>query len=73
MSSKRKARDKRFYVNEAKKKRMSQYHLMPDSKGFLLFCNRHEKEAIREAYKLLNEYADQNETSNMPEVIVLKL
>ena len=28
-------------------------------KGFLITCNNREREAVREAYNLLNEYADQ--------------
>jgi tRNA acetyltransferase TAN1 len=32
--------------------------LAPDQRGFLISCNFREKEAIREAYVLLNEYAD---------------
>ena len=27
-------------------------------KGFLITCNNREKEAVKEAYNLLNEYAD---------------
>ena len=29
-----------------------------DMKGFLLTCNNREREAVREGYNLLNEYAD---------------
>ena len=33
--------------------------MCPGLKGFLLFCNNKERETIREAYNILNEYADQ--------------
>jgi len=53
-SLKRKAKNKQWYKGQKKRK----FSLCPDIKGFLLFCNHKEKEAIREAYNLLNEYAD---------------
>jgi len=53
-SLKRKAKNKQWYKGQKKRK----FALCPDIKGFLLFCNHKEKEAIREAYNLLNQYAD---------------
>jgi len=44
-----------WYKQQAKKRKFS---LCPDLKGFLLFCNSHERETIREAYVLLNQFAD---------------
>ena len=55
---KRRSRDKSYYVAAAKKARKEKYHLVPDIQGFLVFCNHREKDAIREAYNVLNEYAD---------------
>ena len=51
---KRKAKGK-WHHQHAKKRK---YILCPDLKGFLLFCNSKEKETIREAYVLLNQFAD---------------
>lgn len=55
---KRKSRDKQFYVQQAKRNKLAKFSLVPGIKGFLLFCNKHEKEAIREGYRVLNEFAD---------------
>ena len=44
-----------WYKQHAKKRKFS---LCPDLKGFLLFCNSKERETIREAYVLLNQFAD---------------
>ena len=53
-SKKRKAKGK-WHQHSAKKRKFS---LCPDLKGFLLFCNCKERETIREAYVLLNQFAD---------------
>ncbi|XP_059095088.1 THUMP domain-containing protein 1 homolog [Tigriopus californicus] len=55
---KRKSRDKQFYIQQAKRNKLAKFSLVPGIKGFLLFCNKHEKEAIREGYRILNEFAD---------------
>ena len=52
---KRKANKGKWHQHSAKKRKFA---LCPDLKGFLLFCNSKEKETIREAYILLNEFAD---------------
>ena len=52
--NKRKAKGK-WHQQYAKKRKFS---LCPDLKGFLLFCNCKERETIREAYVLLNQFAD---------------
>ena len=61
MSEKRgKKRPKSYYIKCAKKPR--QYgggRLDAGMRGFLVTCNKREKEAVREMYNLLNEYADQ--------------
>ena len=54
-SKKRKAKGN--WHNQHVKKR--KFALCPELKGFLLFCNSKEKETIREAYVLLNQFADQ--------------
>jgi len=54
-------RKKSFYVNAAKKARNAAGHgraLVENMKGFLITCNNREREAVREAYNLFNEYAD---------------
>lgn len=50
-------RRKNYYVNFKKKPKGNV--LAPSSKGFILTCNSQEQSAVREAYNLLNEYADQ--------------
>ena len=52
---KRKANKGKWHQNFAKKRKFA---LCPELKGFLLFCNCKEKETIREAYVLLNQFAD---------------
>ena len=53
----KKRKAKGNWHNQYVKKR--KFALCPDLKGFLLFCNNKEKETIREAYVLLNQFADQ--------------
>ena len=55
---KKRRKDKRYYANAAKRAKMAKYRMVPGAKGFLLFCNRHEKETVREGYKILNQFAD---------------
>ncbi|XP_078376011.1 THUMP domain-containing protein 1-like [Oculina patagonica] len=50
-------RPKPFYVGHKKKKR-GQELLTPGMKGILVTCNEREKLCVREAYNVLNEYAD---------------
>ncbi len=38
--------------------RMGRFQLCPGLRGFLLFTNHREKDALREGYSVLNEYAD---------------
>ena len=66
INKKRKAKGN--WHNQHVKKR--KFVLCPDLKGFLLFCNNKEKDTIREAYVLLNQFADQmygpeNSTQNV--------
>ena len=58
-ASKRKRKDKRHYANAAKKAKLAKYRMVPGAKGFLLFCNHHEKETVREGYRILNQFADE--------------
>ncbi|KAJ7384097.1 THUMP domain-containing protein 1 [Desmophyllum pertusum] len=51
-------RPKAFYVGQKKKKK-GQEHLTPGMKGVLVTCNERENLCVREAYNVLNEYADQ--------------
>ena len=55
-----KKRPKSYYLKCAAagkyQKRMND--LDTGMKGFLITCNTHEKEAVRESYNILNEYAD---------------
>ncbi|KAK3598754.1 hypothetical protein CHS0354_028810 [Potamilus streckersoni] len=56
-------RPKSYYQKCARAgKRKSRKHeniLEPGIRGFLVTCNSHEKEAVRETYNILNEYADE--------------
>ncbi len=52
-----KKRKKHFYREAAKVGKWA-HALDSDMTGFLLTCNNREREALREAYNLLNEYAD---------------
>ncbi|XP_013784763.1 THUMP domain-containing protein 1-like [Limulus polyphemus] len=51
-----KRKKKNYYRTLPKKGRRG--HLEPGMKGFLVTCNNKERECIREAYNVLNEYAD---------------
>ncbi|KAK7868704.1 hypothetical protein R5R35_008230 [Gryllus longicercus] len=57
MSSFQKKRQGGYYnQNNFKKKR--NFVLEPGLKGFICTCNSREKECVREAYNILNDYAD---------------
>ena len=54
-----KKRKSRAYYVQAKRKCSGRQQLEADQRGFLITCsNKSEKQAIREAYNVLNEYAD---------------
>lgn len=54
-----KKRKKAYYVKCAlNKKFKASRSLQPGMRGFLLTCNKHERESVGEAYNILNEYAD---------------
>lgn len=53
--NKRKAKNKQWFKGQKKRK----FSLCPDIKGFLCFCNYKEKEAIREAYNVLNQHYEE--------------
>lgn len=56
-SAKRKAKDKAFYIRSAKQQKNSLKELSPGMKGFMCTSNR-EKDSVREAYNILNEFGD---------------
>ncbi|XP_061182416.1 THUMP domain-containing protein 1-like [Saccostrea echinata] len=60
MSEKKgKKRPKSYYIKCANKKpKREVWKLEAGMKGFLITCNNNEKAAVREAYNILNEYAD---------------
>jgi len=60
MAGQQKRKNKSYYANAAKKARVagSGRALAENMRGFLITCNNREKEAVREAYNLFNEYAD---------------
>lgn len=54
-----KKRPKSYYIKCANKKpKKDVWKLEPGIKGFLVSCNSNERGAVRDAYNLLNEYAD---------------
>ncbi|XP_064618188.1 THUMP domain-containing protein 1-like [Liolophura sinensis] len=53
-----KKRSKAYYIKCAKQKKFKRNVLDVEMKGFLVTCNSHEDQAVRECYNLLNEYAD---------------
>lgn len=48
-----------FQSHESDQKKRKQFYLEPGMKGFLCTCNFSEKECVRDAYKLFNEFADE--------------
>ncbi|XP_012342033.1 THUMP domain-containing protein 1 homolog [Apis florea] len=53
-------RKKNYFHNHGNnKKKRKQFNLEPGMKGFLCTCNFSEKECVRDAYKILNEFADE--------------
>lgn len=54
---------KKFYYRRSRKK----YFLEPGFRGFFCTCNFREKDCVKEAYNLLNEYADKLQLVNKPE------
>ncbi|CAG2061211.1 unnamed protein product [Timema podura] len=51
-----KRRKPNYYAQQHR--RPKEFSLKPGLKGFICSCNNREKECIREAYNILNEYAD---------------
>ncbi len=57
--NRKRKKSKRYYVNQAKKAKQAGKRLAGDLRGFLGFTNNvREREALREAYDLLNQCAD---------------
>jgi len=57
MTGPAKRKNKNFYRNASKKAKYRRC-LTENMTGFLMTCNNREKETVREAYNLFNEYAD---------------
>jgi tRNA acetyltransferase TAN1 len=50
---------KQAYLNKRQKTDVPAGHrLAPGQKGFLITCNDRERDAVKESYNILNEYAD---------------
>jgi len=62
--NKRKAKNKQWFKGQKRRK----FSLCPDIKGFLCFCNHKEKEAIREAYNILNQHYEEEENGESVKV-----
>ncbi|XP_076064036.1 THUMP domain-containing protein 1 homolog [Oratosquilla oratoria] len=52
-------RRRSYYVTFAKRQRHMRNALAPNMVGFLCTCNDREKECVKEAYHVLNQFADQ--------------
>ncbi|XP_045613767.1 THUMP domain-containing protein 1 homolog [Procambarus clarkii] len=52
-------RSKGYYIQSAKRQKRHESFLGPDMTGFMCTCNEHERDCVREAYNILNEFADQ--------------
>ncbi|CAK9798021.1 THUMP domain-containing protein 1 [Anthophora quadrimaculata] len=48
-----------YYNNGSNQKKHKHFYLEPGMTGFLCTCNFHQKDCVRDAYKLLNEFADE--------------
>ena len=55
----KKRKQKQYYVSQAKRAKFEKRKLHPGLRGFLCTTNNKERECVREAYNLLNEYANQ--------------
>ena len=51
-------RDKRYYAQSAKRAKLDQFNMGLGQRGFLLFHGNRDREALREGFALLNEFAD---------------
>ncbi|XP_041377705.1 THUMP domain-containing protein 1-like [Gigantopelta aegis] len=58
MDKQNKKRKKSYYLKSSQQKRQKLNKLEAGMRGFLVTCNRDEKQAVREMYNVLNEYAD---------------
>jgi len=57
MTDAKKRKMKKSYYCQAKRQCSGRQMLDVGLKGFLITCNRMEKQTVREAYNLLNEYS----------------
>ena len=54
-----KKRKKGYYIKCAKGKKAKYSHVLEAGiQGFIITCNNAERQAVKDAYSLLNEYAD---------------
>ncbi|XP_037094192.1 THUMP domain-containing protein 1-like [Pollicipes pollicipes] len=55
----KKRKQKQYYAKQAKRAKFEKRKLHPGLRGFLCTTNNKERECVREAYNLLNEYANE--------------
>lgn len=63
----------KYFANQQKNhKKRKLFTIEPGMTGFLCTCNFNEKGCITDAYKLLNQFADENVTSESVKVLMVK-
>ena len=71
-NSESKKRKKSYYVKcSLNKKFKGVSHLKEGIRGFFITCNKYEKETVREAYNILNEYADKLYGSQIGKQVII--
>lgn len=65
-------RNKHFVDYHKNHKKCKLFTIEPGMTGFLCTCNFHEKGCITDAYKLLNQFADEGATSETIKVLMVK-
>lgn len=65
-------RNKHFADYHKNHKKRKLFTIEPGMTGFLCTCNFHEKGCITDAYKLLNQFADEDATPKTIKVLMVK-
>lgn len=60
----------KYFANQKYHKKRKLFTIEPGMRGFLCTCNFNEKGCITDAYKLLNQFADEDVTSEKIKVLI---